>query len=313
MRRKVVKHGPATFIVSLPTKWVKRYSIKKGDELDVEEQENTVVISTGKGKSLGKIEVDITSLDRSSLMYVLRVLYKLGYDEITLKFNEQTTHHYRLETQRSVISVVHEELNRLSGIEVVMQREGIILLKPLSEMAFEEFDNMLRRIFLMLIDMSNDLIHGAETNDIALLGTLEEKHNTITKFLSLCMRMLLKKGYAGTNRNILVFNILVLLDKVLDVLKNTGRHIIALKPIISKKGSSLMQNMHKSILLFYDVYYKFDNKVVLQVSELRDTILKVIQKNSEELSKKEIVVIVSMANILELIQAMTEARIALEY
>ncbi len=44
MKRKVSLHGPSTLTVSLPSKWVKKYCIKKGDELDIEEKNSTLII-----------------------------------------------------------------------------------------------------------------------------------------------------------------------------------------------------------------------------------------------------------------------------
>ena len=37
MRRKIVQHGPATLTLSLPSGWAKKWGIKKGSELEVEE------------------------------------------------------------------------------------------------------------------------------------------------------------------------------------------------------------------------------------------------------------------------------------
>ena len=35
MKRRVIKQGPSTLVVSLPISWVKSLSVQKGDELDV--------------------------------------------------------------------------------------------------------------------------------------------------------------------------------------------------------------------------------------------------------------------------------------
>lgn len=313
IKRKVVKHGPSTFIISLPAAWIKKYGVSKGDELDVEEEGNAVRISTVKEKQLGHIQVDVTDLDRSSLMYLIRSLYKLGYDEIRLDFKKQTTFHHRLEKQRTVISVIHEEVNRLTGIEVMQQRQDFCVLRAFSEMSFSEFDTILRRIFLLLIDASNDMIKGAKEKDEALLLTVEQKHNTITKFLSFCMRLLNKKGYADHRKALIVYSILVMLDKELDVIKNSARLLKNLKPTISPKTYKLIKRIHESIVHFYELYYKFDNAKVLLISEIRDNILKEIQEGVGDFSKKEIMALDIMAPTLELIISMTESRLAMEY
>ena len=129
------------------------------------------------------------------------------------------------------------------------------------------------------------------------------------------MRRLLKrqKGYPDTKKTIIVYTILNLLDKVLDALKNSGRQCIALELTTTKESEKLMNLIHESIIAFYKLYYKFDNDKVLQISELRDTILKRIRNQYEDLTKEELIVVSNLAQILELIQASTELRIALEY
>ena len=313
MKRKVIKHGPSTLIISLPMPWAKKYDVKKGDELEVEEEGARIIVTTGKEKKIGEVEVDVTKLDRTSLMYLIRSLYKLGYDEIRLSFKSQSVYHYRKGKECSVISVIHEEVNRLTGVEIMQQKENFCVIKSLSEMAFSEFEPILRRVFLLLIDMSNDLITGAEKNDLVLLETLEEKHNTITKFLSFCMRLLNKKGYSDHKKTLILYNTVAILDKVLDVLKNAGRNLVNLNAPMSPKAMELIKKTHKSIVNFYELFYKYDNANVLRIAELRDNVLKEILANYNQLTKKELVVINNLAPLLELIVALTESKMALEY
>jgi len=313
MKRKVVKHGPSTLIVSLPLRWVKKYNVNKGDELEVEEEGSRLIVSTGKGKKLGAVEADLSKLDRTSIMYLIRSLYKLGYDEIKLNFNKQSTFHYRLEKDRTIISVIHEEVNRLTGVEVIQQKENFCVIKALSDMNFEEFNPVLRRIFLQIIDMSNDMINGAQKQDLMLLKTLEEKHNTITKFLSFCMRLLNQKEYPDHKKTLIMYNTISMLDKLLDILKNSGRNLINLKPRITPKTKELMGKIHEAIVTYYHLFYKFNNREVMKIAELRDNILKDIQSCFNELSKKELLIINNLAPVLELVLAMTETRMALEY
>lgn len=313
MKRKVVKHGPATFMISLPSKWVKRYNIKKGEELNVEENDNFVVIATDHGINLEKVEVDVTGLDRSSLMFLIRSLYKIGYDEIDLKFKEQIIKHYRTSSERTVLSVVHEEISRLSGIEIMQQKEDFCVLKTITEMSPQDLDVAIRRSFLLLLDMSEDLLKAADKRDEALLSTLEEKHNTITKFLSLCMRIINKKGCGDKRKTVINYTILTLMDKTLDLLKNTGRLLLSLKPMISAEVLTIMVTIHKSLREFYKFYYEPSNTSIMYISLLRDNCLKEIQENFSKLSKKEIVILTSLIPVIELVSALTENKMALHY
>ena len=232
MKRKVVKHGPSTLIVSLPNQWAKRFRIEKGDELEVEEKGNMLFVSTKKEKKGDTVEVDVTGLDRTSLISLIRSLYKRGYDEILLTFKNKSFMYHRLGHKITVLSVVHEELNRLSGLEVIQQNEHLCRLRILSEVSYSEFNNVVRRIFFLLMDVLKDFIKAAETNDNFLLKTIEEKHNTITKLLSYCIRVLNKRGYHEYQKTSFMIHILASLDNLLDVIKNMGRLTIEIQPKI---------------------------------------------------------------------------------
>src|SRR3989338_6152045 len=155
--RKLISFGKSSFILSLPKGWVEKSNLKKGDSLAVDEKGKDLVISPGSGseEKSEEVEVDITNLDRSSLIYVIRALYRRGFDTIKLIFNSPVCIHYRTGKEKKVISVIHEEVNRLSGMEIIQQKENFCIIKNISEPTIKEFDALLRRIFLLLMDASN--------------------------------------------------------------------------------------------------------------------------------------------------------------
>jgi len=61
MKRKVSKVGPATLMITLPSKWCKENSIKQGEELDVEidENRNLIVERNKREKKVKEISIDL--------------------------------------------------------------------------------------------------------------------------------------------------------------------------------------------------------------------------------------------------------------
>ena len=60
MKRKVIKLADKTSVVSLPSKWIKNYKVEKGDELDLEEIGNSILIKPSKQQTeIKKIEINI--------------------------------------------------------------------------------------------------------------------------------------------------------------------------------------------------------------------------------------------------------------
>lgn len=313
IKRKVIQIANSTQLVSLPRKWAQKYNIKKGDELDVEEQGNNIIIGTEKTQEPGSIEVDITILDRDSLMFLIRVLYIKGYDEVKLTFNNPITSHHRTGKKVKVISEIHAEVNRLTGMEVIQQKENFCMLKVLTQSSIKDFDVILRRIFLLITDASNDLIKGAEKGDKYLVESIEEKHNSITKFMANALRLLNKVGHPDYKNTLSYYYIIESLDCINDVLKESARDIVKSNIKISKPCGNILLRINESLSDYHRLFYKFDFKLVEKISADRYKIIDDIKLLSRALSKEDIRLAMNMERIVEIIYTLKAARMALEY
>ena len=314
MKRKVIQIANSTQLVSLPRKWSQKYNIQKGDELEVEEQGNSIYVSTEKTKESGNTEINITGMDRDALLFLMRSLYVKGYNEIKLIFDNPLIEHHRLKKKVTVISEVHIEMNRLTGIEVIQERQNFCILKVLSEASIKDFDVMLRRLFLLITDACNDLINGAIRDDKYLVETLEEKHDTITKFMANGLRLLNKYGHPEHKNTSLYYLIIECLDNINDILKETARDIFKLNITkVSKNCESILHQINELLICYHQFFYKFDYKLLEKLSAQRYRILEDIRKLSEKMSKNELILITSMERVTDQILDMKVARIGLQY
>jgi len=81
MKRKVIQIANSTQLVSLPRKWALEQGIKKGDEINVSIIGNALLINTDRDSSTKKeIDLDVTDVDRTTLINVIRALYRKGYN-----------------------------------------------------------------------------------------------------------------------------------------------------------------------------------------------------------------------------------------
>ena len=313
IKRRVIQIANSTQLISLPRKWSQKYNIQKGDELEIEEQGNKLLIGTDKGTSLEKTEVDVTGLDRTSILYYIQSLYRSGYDEILIKFNEPYTVHLRTNEKKKIISVIHEVVGRLAGFEIVQQKENFCVIKDISEISAKEFETALRRIFLLLVDANKDLLEGAKNDNMALIETIDEKHNSVMKFVSYCLRILNKKGYPEPRKLTFIYHIIANLDKVADVLKYCARYLVDNKVVLRKESKLIISYAHSAVDLYYDFFYKFDIKKVRELYENRDKSIKLIIKNEKRAAPQDLAYTWMLASLLELITDITDSRISLEY
>ena len=85
MRRKVIKQGHNTLTITLPSKWVNNQGITPGDELDVSEQEKSLLISANSGGTIPvSTTIDISNLTPPIIWRYISSAYRAGYDEIAV-------------------------------------------------------------------------------------------------------------------------------------------------------------------------------------------------------------------------------------
>src|SRR3989338_9117946 len=86
MKRKIVKLGPSTLVVSLPSKWIKRQELKAGDEIEVDDKDSQLVLN-GKGeKKKTEATIDLHGLNESAIRTLVTNTYRLGYDKVMVHF-----------------------------------------------------------------------------------------------------------------------------------------------------------------------------------------------------------------------------------
>ena len=81
MKRKVIQIAGSTQLVSLPRQWAKAHNILRGQEIDVQEDGNRVVISASNAPPVERAEIDISELNGMVARFI-HALYKRGVDEL---------------------------------------------------------------------------------------------------------------------------------------------------------------------------------------------------------------------------------------
>ncbi len=315
MRRKIIQIANSTQLVSLPRSWAIKHCIKKGDEVEVQPQGNQVIISTDKAAEHDTAELDVSGIDRSSVIYYIRSAYRCGFNTIKVRFKNSTCHHHRTGKTKNVLSVIHQEVNRLVGVDIIQQKEDYCIIKAISEPSEKDFDLLVRRIFRLTLDTYDDLITIARKGDMVLAETIEEKHDTITKFVSCCIRLMNQKGYTNSDSAFFMYHIIANIDNIVDIIKYGGRDLLEYGKKMKKDTVVLLEDVKNSLAWYYDFFYKFNFITLEKLSKNRDQ----VKFRIKELMKKkgippqEISILISMEQILEILLDLTEARASMEH
>ncbi|HII71263.1 TPA: AbrB/MazE/SpoVT family DNA-binding domain-containing protein [Candidatus Woesearchaeota archaeon] len=297
----------------MPKSWVTQNKVKKGDELEITEQGSKLIISSDSAQEVLSTVIDVTGLDRTSILFYIRSAYRRGYDVIDIRYSEPHTKHLRTGAKKKISSVVHEEVSRLVGVEVIQQKEDSCMIKSISQTTSDDFQNILRRIFILLTDFADDISNGYKEANTGLLESAEEKHDNITKFISYSLRLLNKTNDYSPSERTMMYHAVASLENIVDALKWGGRRGHQSKnKRFNKKTLEIVEMIMKSIGMYYDFFYKFDSRKVGVLYKHRHDIREDIEKIIGTLPIGEAIIINELSRILETIVSLTEIKMGME-
>lgn len=180
MQRKVILQGPSTAMISLPAKWVKHLGIKRGQYLNVEIEGSKIVVSAAEQKKEKKCTLEFKEeyLDR-----VLMTKYREGYNEIHMKYENP-----------AILDDIRGTLRYLLGFEIVDQGANFCLIKNISEGNEEDYDTMFRRMFQVILTMSESCLQYVRTSDEKHLKTAIDLRETLVKLEQFNLRVIKDKS-----------------------------------------------------------------------------------------------------------------------
>lgn len=289
IRRKVVQHGPSTLIISLPSKWVKEHNVKKGDELDVSEHNNSVIISAKDINKIEKIELDISDFGKM-IPRTIYSLYRRGVDELEIKYNGQDT-----------FALIQNSLgNDIVGFELLETRKNYCLIKNVSVVG-RDFDKLLRQTFLLLLSMAEEGYEVLKQNNLNLLKNLISLEKANNRFTNLCRRYLNTMGSEEFDKIGPLYYIVEQLERIADTFKYLYSYLTNLKENveINKELLDNFNEINKNLRKFYNLFYKFDPKHVEEIKEKRDKIVKNLYSISSKIKKPHDIVL--FHHLMELI------------
>ena len=262
MKRKIIQIAESTQLVSLPRKWCKHLNIKKGDEVEVSEKGNTIIISTEKKDELKKAYVDITKLGT----YVERffhAFYKAGYDEVSIRYSVPE----QLDEIQRVLSTT------TIGYEIVDQKANTCVVKSIAESTESEFGPMLRRTFLLLKSMLDSMADAMEKEDFSQAGNIIALEIVNNKYTGFCRRVL-NKGYDPSNAPLLYCTVEEL-EKIADECKYLCKYINENKNKVncSKKIKKISRDVAELYNCCYQLFYTFDLKKSMELFMKRKRIV----------------------------------------
>lgn len=330
MKRRVIKQGHNTLTVTLPSKWVKDLNINAGDEIELIEKDKCILLTSEKhNREIKKTEFDISDMDIPTIWKHFMCVYREGYDEVKVKFNPKSESEspYKFMTEhrfdsrykktfgkKSMTSALQGFVNRFIGFEIIEHSKDYVLIRDMGAPTAKEFDNSLRRVFLLFQQMAEETLEAIENGDYSNLMGLHDIDINLDKFHDYCVRVLNKIGCQNGKKSHLLFSTLYLLEMAGDEFKNIGIHLVSdINEAKFENIKKMVASIKEQIENYYDLFYRFDKEKVKRISELDQKIYQEVPIMYKKANEDEKEIFHHLRMIGKYINALMELRIEMEY
>ena len=264
IRRSVIQIANSTQLISLPRKWSQKHGVKKGDQLEIEENGNSITISTEKSFDIEKVELNITGLGVMTQRFV-HALYKKGVDEIKLIFDHP-----------QLIESVQNALGKESvGFEITEQGQNYCVIKHVSG-ELQEFESVLRRAFLILLSMAEESLKALQDKNFSAFKSISMLEEANNRFTTSCRRFINKVGYTSPRKIGPLYYIIEDLENIADEYKYLCNYLSGLKDkrvTIGKETIKIYEKTNAMLKSFYELFYKFDKNKLVLIGEQRKEVV----------------------------------------
>ncbi|MDD5192519.1 MAG: hypothetical protein PHH54_06095 [Candidatus Nanoarchaeia archaeon] len=332
MKRKIIKQGHNTLTITLPTEWVKKLNLHAGEEIELCEKDSSLVIN-GHEKGRDKnTAIDITNFTIPLLWRFFQSAYRAGDNEIKILFDsnkkqyEDAFHFYTTQFDYSKlgekippkppIAMIQSVVDRFIGMGIIETGKNYCIIKEMGEPSVKEFENSLRRVFLVILEMFDRIIEAIEKNETGDTHICKEIHTIdlgTDRFVDYCCRILnqLSSSFSDSKK-MLLFSSLFLLELVGDEFKYIGKHLaLSKKPVDDILPLAIMVKDYFEI--YYHLFYKFDRETAIKLGKRDVEVYNEHFKIKEGLKGESRGMLGHFMMVSKFILALTELRIEMEF
>ncbi|MBN1233839.1 MAG: hypothetical protein JXA60_10840 [Candidatus Coatesbacteria bacterium] len=270
MKRKLVKQGAATMMVSLPAKWIKQNNLKKGSEIDIEEKETDLLISAKPIEIKKQTEIKLANLTETSVRTLINNTYRSGYDRIKVSF--------QTENQFKILGEVIK--TRLIGFEIIKREKDSCIVENVTEPSSEKFDTILQKMFFSISELfaiTKDRLENPKEE-----YSYKQAEERIQRYDNFCRRIIIKQKLTNIKAAFL-WGFLAQISYGQRQLYHLN-NVLKKGLIISDKTKQLLEDIKKMFEIIKNVYI---SKNVDDLGEVHKLNKELIKKTYSLLQQKQ--------------------------
>jgi phosphate uptake regulator len=289
MKRKLIKQGMSGYTIYLPKKWVDKKGLKAGEEVEVEEVNNALIIDS-EIKQKKEITIEITEENKQDITNILTHTYRKGFDNITIT-----------NTNELSIKKIKETTNKLLGFEVTKKEKKSITIESISEPEESKYEVLLRRIFFIIKETQKITTQDFKKTKLDRFKELEELREQTDKYILFCRRAIIKELL--TNQNLILnWELLTFLMHIQHgyyyLYKYSKDKINSTKNIIE-----LLEKLEEYFDLFYNAFYNKNISNIHKINSLKNQFqYGKCYEYLEKSKKSETIILAHIRELFRLIQ-----------
>jgi len=249
MKRKLIRQGKNALTITLPAKWIDKKGLAAGDEVEISENNDIIQISSSDNSNK-KTTVVFNSENYEKVLRIgLLSLYKLGIDEVQV-----------LSQNPKMLNIIQQQIDKqLLGYEIISQSHNSCVIKAITEIKEENFDDLIKRLFSIIYNFSESIYDGLKEKDSEILENAYHLDRTVNKTANYISRLILKTGLKN-NQNSYYYMVSRQLEDLADHYRDFGLHFSKNTINISNEELAMLFDANK---IFEDIrlcYFAFSYK-----------------------------------------------------
>lgn len=310
MKRKIIQLGKATYVASLPAKWMREHGLEKGDYLEVEEEKGDLVLRTKKVRQNKITSLDFRNSNTKLAITYLETVYDLGYEQVEIvhsPFLEEYKTHKKINTPQFIQQVVN---NRFIGLEIVEQSERRTLLRDLGGGIKEDSaSQIINRILFLVKNSASDCLTALKNKEKGKLVLMETHFENIRKFI-LYYNRLLSLSKLGEDEFKFRNRLAVHLNNINSTYKVIGRETLKSRVFYSAKALGFLEKINENLFSTVSLCLKFNKEKALEITQERKKIWQMLYQLKPE--QKDYLLLFTLGSILGATSNLIKDRFGLE-
>ncbi len=286
MIRKIIQSGPATLSVSLPMNWVKKFKLTKSQEINVEEQGDSLKIKTTLPMEEESARVNITGLYPMSTK-IIAMLYRVGYKKIRAEYtpNHIVVHRGKEIKELDMIKNTFDHLIGMQLWEIGKDKDkNYAIVIESTKLNPKEFENVFNKLYFHLMHQSEQICEAlSKSKDIFDEAFLVER--LINQTQDFCIKILISFGYEENKKTLSYHDFILRLECIGDRYFEIAKSYHKNKEIIDSETVKYLQKANDFIESSASLYRKFDFEKLIQ---LTNEIYETKEEYQEKLRKNKI-------------------------